>query len=296
MTSIDVCICTYQRDTLLPTLQSLDRQILPANVTMRVIIADNDELPSARDLVASVQSLIKTPMHYIHAPARNIAIARNACLDAATAEWIAFIDDDEEADPHWLTRMLKRAQSDNLTAVFGPILAQYPDDTPDWVKDINLHTAWPEKRHGIVETGFTGNALLRRKDKAVAGKRFLVSKGRTGGEDTAFFFSIYKDGGRFGICDGAVVYESVQPDRLSYAWMAERRFRSGQSYGYHGVIGGQMKRSIVCLMAAAKALFCFGVAGLTFWSERRRNYWSLRGKFHTGVVSSFFGVREKELY
>ena len=39
---------------------------------------------------------------YIHAPARNISIARNACVEAATGKWIAFIDDDELASENWL--------------------------------------------------------------------------------------------------------------------------------------------------------------------------------------------------
>jgi hypothetical protein len=43
------------------------------------------------------QSDLSLDCLYVHAPARNISIARNACLDAADAPLIAFIDDDETA-------------------------------------------------------------------------------------------------------------------------------------------------------------------------------------------------------
>ena len=43
---------------------------------------------------------------YVHAPARNISRARNACLALATAPLIAFIDDDEVASPQWLAALM----------------------------------------------------------------------------------------------------------------------------------------------------------------------------------------------
>ena len=296
MTSIDICLCTYQRDSLLQTLQSLDQQVLPANVTTRIIVADNDATPSAHELVTTIQSLVRIPIHYIHAPERNISIARNACLDAAKADWVAFIDDDEVADPHWLNRLLKRAETGRLTAVFGPGLAEYEADTPNWIRTQNYHSNMPQTRHGVVQTGHTCNALMRRQDRAVTGKRFMLSKGRTGGEDTAFFFSIFRDGGRFGICDGAIVHEAVEPSRLSYEWIARRRFRAGQSYGYHSAEESIFLRIQISVLAVIKSAFCWMMTALTSWSEEKRNFWSLRGIFHAGVVSSFFHRQEEQLY
>ena len=79
-------------------MQSLDRQALPEGVAARAIVIDNDETPSACDRVEAIAQTLSIPVKYVHAPANNISIARNAGLDAATAQWIAFIDDDEEAE------------------------------------------------------------------------------------------------------------------------------------------------------------------------------------------------------
>ena len=64
------------------------------------------------------------PSHYISEPRPGVANARNAGVAAARGRWVAFLDDDEEADPLWLaslTRVRARAAAD---AVFGPIEAR----------------------------------------------------------------------------------------------------------------------------------------------------------------------------
>ena len=68
---------------------------------MRLVIADNDDTDSAREVVAQAAQTAPFPCHYIHAPARNISLARNACLDAATARQglIVSLDDDETVMP-----------------------------------------------------------------------------------------------------------------------------------------------------------------------------------------------------
>ena len=62
---------------------------------------------------------------YVHAPARNISIARNAALDAAQAPLVAFIDDDETATPLWLAALLECHQQTSATIIFGPVQAVY---------------------------------------------------------------------------------------------------------------------------------------------------------------------------
>jgi hypothetical protein len=54
--AIDVCVCTYRRASLADTLRSIKTQQLPAGSNVRVIVADNDETPSARDVVRRAQT------------------------------------------------------------------------------------------------------------------------------------------------------------------------------------------------------------------------------------------------
>ncbi|TIM16944.1 MAG: glycosyltransferase family 2 protein, partial [Mesorhizobium sp.] len=109
--SIDIGVCTFRRPELADTLRSLDAMEMPA---------DNDDTPTARDLVAALSRELTVPIHYRHAPARNISIARNACLDASTADFVAFIDDDETATPRWLAELVAMAQQSVVAVVLGP--------------------------------------------------------------------------------------------------------------------------------------------------------------------------------
>jgi succinoglycan biosynthesis protein ExoM len=88
------------------TSRSIERQRLPSGMSVCVIVADNDETPSVREMVQRARSELGLGCLYVHAPARNIAIVRNACLDAANAPLIAFIDDDEIATECWLTKLV----------------------------------------------------------------------------------------------------------------------------------------------------------------------------------------------
>ena len=207
--TIDICVCTYRRPSIEDTLRSLDRQTLPDGVSARAIVIDNDETPSARDRVEAIAANLSMPVKYIHAPANNISIARNAGLDAATAQWIAFIDDDEVAEPDWLASLLQMARVNSLDAVFGPAIAVYPETAPNWMRQQDYHSNVPVRRGGVVQTGHTCNALMRASSPIVKGQRFLIEKGKTGGEDTEFFFRLWYAGAKFGISEAAIVHEAV---------------------------------------------------------------------------------------
>lgn len=294
---IDICVCTFRRPSIGAAMRSLSRQIAPAGVSLGLIIADNDETPSARETVETLARELSIPVTYLHAPARNISIARNACLDAAKGDWAAFFDDDEIAPADWIGKLYKTAMDDDLDAVFGPAIAQYSDDTPDWIRQKDYHSNWPERRGRDVQTGHTCNALIRLGADQIRGQRFLLEKGKTGGEDTEFFFRIWRAGARLGIAEDAVVYEPVDPGRLNFNWIMSRKYRSGISYGRHSLNTHSLPtRCGLFLKAGAKCLFSLAMGLVTVWSPVRRNYWVLRAGFHAGACSSVFRVKERELY
>ena len=291
-TQVDVLMCTFRRAEVAATLASLDQQHLPAGVTLRIIVADNDETPSAEATVTQAAAKMATPVHYVHAPARNISIARNACLDAATGDWVAFIDDDETAPTDWIASLLS-AVGDHDGA-FGAAIALYPDDAPAWMAAQNVHSNIPERRGDTVETGHTCNALLRWKDTPWTDERFDLARGKTGGEDTEFFFRIRAHGATFTLAENADVTEPVAPARMKLGWLLQRKYRQGQSYAV--AAGSTAARIKLALMALIKVLVCL-IAGFLFvWSENRRMFWLLRGAMHVGVISGCLSLKQPEIY
>ena len=294
MTSVDVTLCTFRRPMVRDTLASLGRLDLPVGVSLRIIVADNDEDPSAKPVVAEAAADLAFPVAYVHAPARNISIARNAGLDAATADWVAFLDDDEFADPTWLSRLLARASETGADAIFGPAIAEYGPEAPEWMVRQDHHSNRPVRRDGEVETGHTCNALLRWSGTPWQDERFDLARGRSGGEDTEFFFRLRRMGARFEEAEDAIVREAVQPDRLDLNWILRRKYRAGQSHAARAKSGSE--RLKLAMLAFGKLLACGIGAALSILSEERRNFWTLRGAMHLGVISGCLRMRQPEIY
>lgn len=295
--TIDVCVCTFRRPAVIDTLNSIENLTCPDGYAIGIIVVDNDEVPSAKTRVETFASGSCVPTRYLHRPARNISIARNGCLDASHADFIAFIDDDEIASEIWLERLVRMMEKTDCDAVLGPVRALYADNAPEWMKKIDLHSTKPDWVHGEIRVGYTCNVLLRMASPYLAGRRFSLSRGQTGGEDTAYFDGMYQDGGKITFAGDAWVEEAVPPQRATAGWLLKRRFRVGQT---HGTILAQ-KQSIPGLLrhsalASAKVFYCFVHSLVSFFDEAARNRAALRGVMHVGVLSGLWGIKELRQY
>jgi succinoglycan biosynthesis protein ExoM len=290
MVSVDICICTFRRPFLAETLRSLAALEIE-DVALRVIIADNDVAPSAQALVEAAQQDLAWPITYVHAPSANICIARNACLDAAGADFVAFIDDDETVSPQWLSQLLAVAQASGADAVLGPVRAIYDPATPSWMVRGDFHSTAPVVSNGVIRTGYTCNVLIRRTGPFAA-LRFDLALGKSGGEDTDYFHRLTTLGGTIAQAPEALVHEPVPPDRAAMGWLIRRRLRMGQTHGM--LLGGPRPKAIA--IATAKAASCMVLAALTAFSpiSRRKNL--LRAVLHVGVVGGIVGVRQASHY
>jgi succinoglycan biosynthesis protein ExoO len=289
---VAVCVCTFRRPSLWDTLASLAQQ--QGAPPFQVIVADNDDTPSARALVERARRELGLEIRYLHAPARNISIARNACLEAVSAELAAFIDDDEVCSPTWLAELVDHLRRSGADVVLGPVQAQYEPGTPGWLVKGDFHSFGPAFRaNGEIDTGYSSNVLFR--SDVVRGVRFDPALGRTGGEDTLFFAQLHAAGARLAYCTRAVVYEPTAAARARLGWLARRSFRSGQTHARVLRGKGQAPLSIAAA-ATVKAVYCAGAALLTAWSPvlLRRNI--IRGALHVGVIAKAFGAPEPTLY
>ena len=290
MASIDICICTFRRTFLKNTLQSI-AGLATSTHTIRVIIADNDQQPSGQALVDEMRADLPFEVTYLHAPAANICIARNACLEHAGADFVAFIDDDETVTPGWLEALVDKAEASQATAVLGPVQAIYRQDAPRWMVEGDFHSTLPVFVGGVIRTGYTCNVLIRWRPPYKA-LRFDLGLGQSGGEDTAFFYQLTALGGTIAFAPAAIVEEPVPADRASMQWLVRRRLRFGQTHGM--LQAGSRARSLA--VVCAKIGYCGALTALTSFSPvlRRRNW--LRAVLHLGVAGGILGVRQASHY
>lgn len=290
MASVDICICTFQRPFLAQTLASIAR-LAHGGHMLRVIIADNDHEPSARRLVDDLRAQFPFPITYIHAPAANICIARNACLDHADADFVAFVDDDETVTLAWITALVDRAQASGAAAVLGPVRAIYGSEAPRWMVEGDFHSTLPVFVGGTIRTGYTCNVLIRWSARW-RGLRFDLALGQSGGEDTAFFYRLTELGGSIDYAPQAVIEEPVPVERATMPWLVRRRLRFGQT---HGMLQAGPRAKALAIVVA-KIGYCGAMTALTAFSPvlRRRNW--LRAVLHVGVAGGILGVRQAVHY
>lgn len=230
MIIVDVLVLTYKRPALLvDALRSLSRQQLPDGIDMQVIVIDNDAAQSGRDIVRELQAEVAA-LRYVCEPVPNISAARNRGLREARGGLVAFIDDDELADPRWLASLLDTRQRFDAAMVFGPVIPRLPDATASWIRRGGFFERPRAQTGPTTALGGTGNVLLDPPALAHAGMMFDLAFGRSGGEDTEFFHRLRQSGCVAAWCDEAVVWEQVTSDRTTIGWLLRRAFNSGNNY------------------------------------------------------------------
>lgn len=294
---IDIGVCTYRRHELEETLRSLGAMTLPEDTRVRVLVADNDAAPSARELVYALAASLPFDVVYIHCPASNISIARNACLDHATGDYLAFMDDDSTVSKDWLVELLKTARLTGADAVLGPVRSIYSAAAPTWMRRGDVHSTAPVFVDGVIRTGYSGNVMLKRQSPRLTGRRFNLALGQTGGEDTEYFAHLNRAGGTIAFAPDAIAYEPVPDHRAKFSWLAKRRFRVGQTHGrllgQETAVTGRLPQ---LALAAAKTGWCIATALAFTPMPVKRNRSALRAIMHAGAFSGLIGVREIRQY
>jgi succinoglycan biosynthesis protein ExoM len=261
LTSIDLCIATYQRASMLENLlDSLSHQVLTPSLTIaKIIIVDNDPAHSGRPTVEAAQTR-GLPVHYLTQPQKNIALTRNMAVAHATAPLIAFIDDDEIATPDWLSSLYTALREHNADIVIGPVQGKLPHEAPNWVRQGGFFDAPQQSTGSTMLRGATNNALLKRSLIPDPKNAFNPRYGLTGGEDTDFFERLKTRGAKMIWCQEALVLETVPPDRTTVKWLLRRDFRGGQTFadilGRPKAFAPRLKWFIYRLTLAIGALFC----------------------------------------
>lgn len=227
---ISICMCTYQRDHVVDTLKSIAALRLPEHVAIEVIVVDNDEQAYAEKLVKDQASIMDMPVVYRQETAKNIALARNCSIDNTNGEWVAFIDDDEVADPDWLAQLLSTAQTYQADAVFGRVKSTYPSHTPQWIIQSGVFDRPPVSNGQEVTSGATNSTLVSQAAIKKYQLKFDFNYGLTGGEDADFFYRLYQHGGKLVCSNEAYVSEEVASNRLNINYLLKRALRIGETY------------------------------------------------------------------
>lgn len=239
---LSVVICTYERPVLLAALlSSLIAQDGAESGGVEVVVVDNSDGETARPVVEALAAQAPLPVRYLTAHPANISVARNAGCRASTGEAIAFLDDDQEAEPGWLAAVLDGLARLPHDVFFGPILPRFEDPaavTPA-ARTLFTRTGSDPAGHELfalrrpASQGFvlsTANSIFRRTTALPGPEPFDPHFGQCGGEDLHLLCRLARDGRRFAWLPEARATDFVPRHRCGTGYLVRRHFAGGQAY------------------------------------------------------------------
>lgn len=303
---VAVYVCTYKRNAeLLRMLDSLEvaAENAASRYQLAVVVVDDNPDRAAEKLVESSTHSFPLGLHYRWCGSGNVAKARNAGLAAGMelGDWVAMVDDDQVVVPEWLNEIMTVQEDTNADAVTAPVLARFPDDSPDWLTNQPFGDLWgtPAKPDGVAVTDLqTANSVISvqfLKDNPTV--RFSDDLGKSGGEDMVFYRAALDAGLKAHYSHHAVNWELESSERATYGYQLRRCLWHGNTEAITNLRAGRDSRARLLARSVKR-----GIAALThpIQQAKKREAPQFRYAFayslqSVGMVLGVLGVRMKHL-
>jgi glycosyltransferase involved in cell wall biosynthesis len=234
-------------------------------IEMRVVVLDNDEGGSAREIAERHADRIPNIAYEIE-PIRGISRARNRLVELALEpedppNFVAFLDDDEWVDPSWLWSFITCA-SEMPCVLVGPVLPWYEEGIPEWIRDGHFFERTQNAAGRNVHFAGAGNLLIPRMVLSSLGEEHPFGEifERPGGEDAFFSVLVQRRGYEIQWCDAAVAHEEVSGQRASTRWLVRRAFNGGYDFSRVVRLTRSSRGELVHRVASGLGHFGLGVA------------------------------------
>ncbi|MEM6460638.1 MAG: glycosyltransferase family 2 protein [Pseudomonadota bacterium] len=240
--NIKICVGLPTRgrgEMFVAALDSLAKQKLDGNLSLTVIVVENDPVDSLSDKIQCYDNASPDiRFRYVHVRDTGISNARNAALNFAKqegADYLAFIDDDEVADEQWISSLYRELKERKLNLVGGPMRifsrSQPPLFRQRLILDCLIRRSIRKElqARGYRDNGKDGRIMLCTNNwmadlDFVCAKnlRFQPRFNLVGGEDSCFFTEAKEHNATTGWAPDAIVYEEQPVERLSAIYQLRR--------------------------------------------------------------------------
>jgi glycosyltransferase involved in cell wall biosynthesis len=274
---IAICVCTHSRPQyltrLLVALQDIDLSgYNPQSV--EIIIVDNNPNPETEAICRRAAPRLPIPIHYTTEPEAGITFARNRAIAVALergAEYVSFVDDDDEPQSDWLIQLLDRQAITEADVVFGTW--SLDTDMPQWAREsgvarspVKARQKIKSHRYGLPGCASTCNVLIGRsilQQVAANGDIFSHNFCNSGGEDKDFFIRAQGLGARLASADMSVIKRIHEPERYTARGLLKRGFKSGCSQVIMARTHGD-RMQVLRLLVVALLKLCISLLLLPF--------------------------------
>jgi glucosyl-dolichyl phosphate glucuronosyltransferase len=260
---LSIIIPTLNRaDVLELAIRSFCQQKFPVD-NFEIIVVDNASTDRTADVAE--QLMCEFPLHqlrYVYEPVPGLLSGRHRGALEARGEILTFVDDDIEADPHWLQAIQSSFDDSDVQLVGGRNLPKYEAEPPEW-----LDWFWEDHPYG---KSFGSLSLLDFGDQVreidanyVWGLNFSIRKSallELGGfhpDCVPSHVQHFQGDGESGLTQKAnsrgfkaiyqpeaLVYHSVSKDRMTYTYFDKRYFYQGVCDSYSKIRADQKFQTV----------------------------------------------------
>jgi glucosyl-dolichyl phosphate glucuronosyltransferase len=239
--AITVIVCTYNRSrSLARTLDSVVAQTLSQSIAWEILVVDNNSDDETREVVEDFRNRYPDRIRYLLEPKQGVSNARNAGVQHARGEIVAFIDDDESADVGWLQNLTANLHSDEWAGAGGRVLPQWSSPPPRWLLRDSPFLSAPlamfdvgQEAGRLTEPPYGANMAFRKEMFARYGgfrtDLGRIGKGMLSGEDTEFGARVMAAGLRLRYEPSAVTNHPVEGYRVNRKYFLRWWFNKGRS-------------------------------------------------------------------
>jgi glucosyl-dolichyl phosphate glucuronosyltransferase len=234
MPKISVIICTFNRhELLLEAIMSIELQDLP-HQEYELIIVDNSDDVEARELFREGLQ-ISCAYRYVDEARPGLSRARNIGIEAAQAEFVAFMDDDAKASAGWLRHILDAFSShEDAGVVGGPVRPIWTARRPAWLTPqlesyLTIIDRGEEVRNLPAAEWLSGTNIAFRTRAVVEAGLFSENLGRVGrlllSNEELLVTKRIRDLGYRVVYDPKIeMHHRVHAERVSQSWLRRRVF------------------------------------------------------------------------
>ena len=293
---IVIGFCTFNRADRLPGLVSALRT-QSCDEPFELQAVDNNSTDHTETVLRHLASLPGAPLRHVKEPVQGIVPARNRLLaEAARAEFLLMLDDDELPMPGWVQAAVRALRDDGLDCAGGRVRVKFdPVARPHWLGD-ELLGFLAEVNHGelpfIIRDAstpvWTANVAYRT-SLFSQGLRFDTRYSRVGtdvggGEDVVMFENLLALGCRVGYRQDMVVEHFVEPWRLNRRYFLRLHYASGVRAGLHStdvsgrtLFGAPLYLFPQAVRQGLKTLLA-AVSGRQAWLRQGMNFTNVCGR------------------
>lgn len=257
-----------------------------------IVVVDNDPKGSARPVATALAATSAVRIRYIAEPQRGISFARNTGVAHARGQLLAFLDDDEEAAPHWLASFLDTLRRFDADAAVGPTYPRFPGEAGEihpYARSVYTRDAGAQSGTRLLRWSI-GNSIFHKERCFVGPEPFDRRLGLTGGEDTVFIRQMTRRGCKFVWCAEAMVSEDIPADRLRPRYLLRRAFRGGQTAAFVCILvpPRELRRAARLIVGGAVQLVVCGPLGLLLRLFNRPRWLPMMARAAAGLGKLLF--------